>query len=175
MLIEELRTLDDRNVRWTPAGNLHLTLRFLGELTSAQYAEAQELLRGTAETDTFRLHITGTDAFPSFGKPSVLVLKLEGRTSEDHAALLAIQKNMEEYARQLGLPPEHRPFRPHITLGRVRRGQKIQRSLEQSLRNIKPDRFDSAEGIVQTVHLVESTLTPSGARYRTVAGYDLSA
>lgn len=174
MLIEELRSLNDRNVRWTPAGNLHITLRFLGELTPAQFIKAQGLLEGIVSNRSFRLRITGTDAFPSLGNPSVLILNLEGISPADQAALLALQKNTEDYARQLGLQPEQRPYHPHITLGRVRRGQRIQRLLEQKLRSIESDRFIAAEGTVQTVHLVESTLTPSGARYRTVTGYDLS-
>ncbi len=167
--IEELRCLDNRNVRWTPPENLHLTLRFLGELTPEQFTTAQQFLSRTRFPKSLTLHVNGVHGFPSLKKPSVLVLTLEGSTPEDVAALLALQKQTEEWAMQLGLAPENRPFRPHITVGRVRRNNHLSQPLKEKLNTIDSERIRNTGEAIRTVVLMESQLSSAGAQYKVVS------
>lgn len=167
--IEELRRLDNRNIRWTPPENLHLTLRFLGALTQEQFSTAQQFLSHTRFPKSLTLHINGVQGFPSFKKPSVLVLSLAGITPEDTAALLALQKQTEEWAMQLGLAPENRPFRPHITVGRVRRNSYPSQPLQEKLNAIDSEHIQNTGEAIRTVVLMESELSSAGAQYRVVS------
>lgn len=167
-LIADLRRYDNGTVRWTPPQNLHLTLRFLGELSEQEFNDAQNSLRDLS-FGSLHLKIGGIDGFPSRRNPSVLVLAVEGSTPEDHRKLLHLQHETEEIARRIGLEPEGRPFRPHITLGRVNRGRPVPAALRNALSDATPDSFGEIEGRIESLRLMESTLKPTGAEYRVAA------
>lgn len=168
-LIADLRRYDDGAVGWTPPQNIHLTLRFLGELDDRAFNEAQRWLLDQSFDYSLRLKIIGLDAFPSPRKPSVLILSAEGSAPEDQRALLELQQRTEEFARQIGLEPEVRPFRPHITLGRVRQNRSISPALRNALIDMIPQRLEERETTIESIRLIESTLKPRGAEYRVVA------
>lgn len=105
-----------RAVRPTKAGQLHLTLKFLGDVASevvpALTAEVSRVAAGMAAFDWVPV---GTGAFPSAARPSVI---WAGVTERDRFASLA--EEFESACGRLGLPPEGRPYRPHLTLARVK-------------------------------------------------------
>lgn len=168
-LIAGLCRYDDGAVGWTPPQNIHLTLRFLGELDDRAFNEAQRWLLDQSFDYSLRLNIIGVDAFPSPRKPSVLILSAEGSGPEDQRALLELQQRTEEFARQIGLEPEVRPFRPHITLGRVRQNRSISPALRNALIDMIPQRLEERKTTIESIRLIESTLKPRGAEYRVVA------
>lgn len=169
-VIAGLRRRDDGAVRWTPPQNLHLTLRFLGELNGKEFGEGKALLQNLTFGDGIRLKLGEADGFPSLRKPSVLVLSAEGAGKEEHGKLLDLQRTTEEFARRIGLEPEPRPFRPHITLGRIRRDRSISPELRNGLNALRPEEFGETEGEITSLHLMESIMKPTGVEYRVAAG-----
>ena len=105
-------------VRWVRPEQMHLTLKFLGEITPAQverlHRAAQSTCRGRS---SFPIGVEGLGCFPNLHRPRVVWVGLR-----DEARLLgALQNALEGEARKVGLPAEARPFSPHLTLGRVDR------------------------------------------------------
>jgi 2'-5' RNA ligase len=101
--------------RWVPAENLHLTLRFLGGLAQATLDRLQEDLRSIAGT-RFRLGLDGRGTFGPRASPRVVWLAVEQGAQECRR----LAEEMEAACRALGLEPEARPFRAHLTLARAR-------------------------------------------------------
>ena len=171
---DELRRLD-LPVRWVAPHGAHLTLKFLGDTDPALVTPLGDTLRAVAtEQQPFALRLAAPDAFPNWRRPRVLWLGLTGaldRLQGLHAAL-------EAALTPLGIPREHRPFAPHLTLGRVRDDR------ARALANAAP-RIDEAltrlvarRGTplpVATLHLIRSNLHPAGARYTTLRTAPLGA
>jgi 2'-5' RNA ligase len=168
-LISDLKR-HDADVRWTREENLHLTLRFLGEITDEQLALAGTLPAALRPEGGFQLGAHGLGAFPSLRNASVLWAGVEGRERSDTDALLRIQGATEGWAQQLGLPPERRRYSPHITLGRVRRPGPGLRSLinELTVRDC-----DSGFCTIGELVLMRSTLGGDGAQYDVVGKWTL--
>ena len=143
-------------LRWVPAENLHLTLRFLGEVPRARLPALSSALRDAAnEHPGFELALEGIALFPSARRPRALVATLPNpQPLEDLAAAV------EAAVRGSGLPPERRRFRPHVTLARVRRGQRPGEVPEIP--------FEALHLTVDRVTLYRSVLAASGARYATL-------
>jgi 2'-5' RNA ligase len=160
----------DADVRWTREENLHLTLRFLGEITDEQLAQAGKLPAMLPPEGVFQLGAHGLGAFPSLRNASLLWAGVQGRERSDTDALLRIQAETESWAQQLGLPPERRRYSPHITLGRVRRPGPGLRSLinELTVRDC-----DSGYCTIDELVLMRSTLGGDGARYDVVGKWKI--
>ena len=108
-------------VRWVRDDALHITLKFFGEVTSDRLEPIEELLQiATQGMAPLAVTLTGGGAFPSSRRPRVL--RLEVSAGPD---LELLQDRLERGAEQIGFAPEGRPFRPHITLGRVREGHRL--------------------------------------------------
>ncbi len=105
-----------RGVRWVEPSNLHLTLRFLGDVGADDGPRILEgLERGLVGVAPFRFTLSQPFGFPTARRPRVIAMGL--RDDRRVAALAAI---VERSIVALGLPPEPRPFRAHVTLGRFR-------------------------------------------------------
>lgn len=101
--------------RWTHADNLHLTLRFYGEIPATQATTVQaELARLADSLPTFTLKLDGLGVFPDARSPRVLWAGLTG----DLDALRALYRRVEQAAVTAGCQSEKRAFRPHLTLAR---------------------------------------------------------
>jgi RNA 2',3'-cyclic 3'-phosphodiesterase len=104
-------------VRWVAAGQLHLTLGFLSEVAAARLGElSRALASALAGCAAPRLEVIGGGAFPERGPVGVLWVGVRG--GEELIGLQRIAATAAEKA--LDLPPERRPFHPHVTLGRCR-------------------------------------------------------
>ncbi len=149
-------------VRWIRPGNLHFTLRFLGEITPAQVALAKvatrEAVNGVAP---FTISLRSLGAFPSFQRPQVVWIGVE----EGAADLQALADRLQARLLHHRFPPEDHPFRPHLTLARIRDSRQwgdIVRALTQYR--------DVVVGTqqVRAVAVMESHLTPQGPVYARV-------
>lgn len=118
-IIDDLRARG-ADVAWVRRESLHVTLRFLGELDD----EGLELALAAPDlplVGSFRLRAVGLGAFPGLRNASVLWAGIAAASEEDRRRFLALQTMSEQWARSIGRAPEKRRFRPHVTLGRVRR------------------------------------------------------
>jgi 2'-5' RNA ligase len=147
------------DVRWTRPQSIHLTLKFLGDIAPEKVEEISRTLEAVAgESAPFTLRPESCGAFPSIKKMRVVWAGLAGESEP----LLELQKRVETAVAALGFEPEDRPFKPHLTLGRVK-GRKGQRELRDALvanQGFRAEAFDVTE-----VVLYKSELRPEGARY----------
>lgn len=148
-------------LRWVSPGNVHLTLKFLGEVDSDGSAALQELLsREARRVPAFDVTISGVGAFPSAAKPRVIWVGLHGPP-----ALSSLRLGIERAAQDLGYPAEEQDFSPHLTIGRVRRG-----AIAAELREVRAALEASQIGQIgaahiDAVHLFRSELRPGGSVY----------
>jgi 2'-5' RNA ligase len=157
-------------IRWVPAQNMHLTLRFIGDTTTSHLDFLKQLLLREAESHPqFSLQLGGLGSFPNSRKPSLIWIGIHAPSD-----LTSLQRNIEARAVRLGYAQEERAFLPHLSIGRVRQNvsppelQKIRTLLDTiQLGNIGTARVDS-------IHLFKSDLTPSGAIYTKLFSAPLS-
>jgi 2'-5' RNA ligase len=162
-----LREASD-SVRWTPAGQLHITLRFIGNVPTRSIGTlAQRLREAAAGSRPFTLSLGGVGAFPSLRRPRVLWMG-----AESGPELSALHAAVEAALKDCGFEPEDRRFRPHVTLGRTRRGAR--RGATAPVETAEVARVAAAvdfssELEVRHLYLMKSRLSPTGAEH-TVAG-----
>ncbi len=153
--------------RWVRAGNLHLTLVFLGEVEESSLARfADALGSALAGHSPFRLQLTGSGCFPGSGRARVAWIGLA-----DSREVLAVQAAVASAAQAaVGLEPERRPYRPHLTVARcappwpAAAGRRWSRAVPGAL----------AEAFrVDSIALVRSRLGPAGPSYSNVHRFAL--
>jgi 2'-5' RNA ligase len=153
--------------RWVRPENVHLTLRFLGEVDRSEADRHLPRWREVAQRcsgGTFR--VEGAGVFPPRGRPRVL---WTGILDPDPARFLDdLAATLESAARDLGFPAESRPFRAHLTIGRSGRGG---RATVPGPQDIGP----LGEVAVEEVVLFRSELRREGAVYTVLDRFPLSA
>ena len=153
-------------VRWVRPEGIHITLKFLGSVPGEQVPElAQRLTSALAAQEPFELTIRGLGVFPSQQSPRVIWLGLEGNLR----ALGQAQERVEEATEPLGYPREKRPYRPHLTLGRIREDAPPEELTEIGR---LPGEWPKGPGIsfrVASASLMRSNLVRGGARYTRLA------
>ena len=152
-------------VRWVGNEGLHVTLKFFGEVTGERLEVIAEAVRMAGQgTGQLPLRLDELGAFPSRQRPRVLYLGLEATP-----ALELLQDRIERGGEALGFPPEGTPFNPHVTLGRLREGQKCPPHALDDL----DGSFEQLSFTGEQVILYESILTPHGPRYEAQLTLDL--
>jgi 2'-5' RNA ligase len=147
------------DVRWVAADNIHLTLKFFGNITAEQAAAITGAAGEVAAAQTpFELLVTQPGAFPNLRNPRVVWLGLGG----DTLALSQLFYRLEKAFAPMGFPPEDRAFNPHLTLGRVK-SPKGRESLVRRLEGLAAPA--AAPFKVSEMVLFKSTLTPKGSIY----------
>jgi 2'-5' RNA ligase len=162
-----LRTIAP-NLSWVREPQLHLTVKFLGERPEDVATRVAEAMRPVGERNrAIGVEVGGIGAFPNFRRPRVVWI---GVTADPKLELL--HHDVESVCESLGLPVEGKPFRPHLTLARVKPRSadlRILRELSRAAREV-----DYVEEIViGSVDVMESELTTSGSRYRVLASIPL--
>ncbi len=157
-----------REVRasWPRAENLHLTLKFLGEIEESR-VEALSKAAGRAASDSrrFTLKLEGAGAFPRRGGPRVLWLGV----ADSSGGLARLQSRLEDECEREGFQREERPFHPHLTLARLRapQGTRALAQLHQET-GFEPLEFPITELVVML-----SELGPGGSRYTPLSRHEL--
>jgi RNA 2',3'-cyclic 3'-phosphodiesterase len=145
------------DVKWVRPEGIHLTLKFLGSISPDEAEKiSQAIAPIVAQWVPFSLRIRGLGCFPSARNPRIIWLGID----QGVEAVLALQKAIEDTAAAEGFAPEDRPFKAHLTLGRVR-SPKGREGLNESLAPCK----DVEIGVFRAdrVYLFKSELRPSGA------------
>jgi 2'-5' RNA ligase len=156
-----------RNIRWVKPQGMHLTLKFLGEVSEDKIQEIQSVLgRMVKDYSRFQLRLKETGTFPPEARiPRVLWIGIE-----ENASLQKIQTRLENELHKIRFPKEKRKFHPHLTLGRVKGSQNLETVMEILGRH-KQDEFGKMT--VNRVTLFKSTLRPSGAEYTILSEFYL--
>lgn len=149
----------DAPVGWVRPEGIHLTFKFLGNISPEMVEQIKPVLAGIgSRTGPMHVQPAGCGAFPTIKQPRVIWVGLRGESQP----LIELQKEVESAMMPFGFKPEERPFRPHLTLGRVR-GRQGLLALQQILlasREFTAEAFDVTELV-----LYKSELRPDGARY----------
>jgi 2'-5' RNA ligase len=159
------------DVKWVKPENIHLTLKFLGEIDETLVEKICAILEDIARQNTpFNLSLSDLGAFPKLNYPRVIWI---GVTNDQ--PVVKIAEEIEKEAVEIGLPSESRPFSSHITVGRVRsglnRGALIEK-LNFLKKNFPPSKLEFK---VHSLTLFKSTLTPSGPIYEALSTYPLQS
>lgn len=147
-------------VRWVRPDRLHLTIKFLGERPEDEALRiAAAARRATAELPPVRASLQGTGAFPNFRRPRVVWLGMH-----PEAPLAAIARRLDAALAPVGVEAESRPFRAHVTLGRIVGAMPpvAAAALERDLRQVTSTWLLA----VYDIALMQSTLGPGGSTYR---------
>lgn len=149
-------------VRWVRPEGIHVTLKFLGEVLEERAAELGAALdRAVAGVRAFDLIVEGGGVFPGPAAPRVF---WAGVVPDPQLELL--QHAVERELAPLGFPTEGRPFRPHVTLGRAKRGGDVG-ALTRAAERIAGVPF-AGDARIETVDLMRSTPSAHGATYDAV-------
>ncbi len=158
-LVETLRTSVE-GVSWVAPENLHLTLKFLGDVKEEDLAAVCEAVtKAAAGAAPFDLAIRTLGAFPRIDRPNNVWLG----GGEGSDALADLAERVERALKPLGFPREGRAFEPHLTLGRVRRGGRAPAALVRLLRENAG--FEAGRCRIGQIVVFSSQLTPKGAVY----------
>ena len=153
---------DSPELRWVPDDNLHLTLRFIGEV-ERPLADDLTAALATVRNEAFDLRLTGVGMFDPRGGGALWA----GIAPREQVATLAAKVDRACVA--AGLEPEHRAFHPHITLARfTRHNQAFAHALIERNRGLGSEPFN-----VDRFTLFESQLSRHGAHYRPAAAFPL--
>ena len=158
----------DRTVRWIPAPNLHLTLKFLGNVEEAQVASIRAALRDALfDTAGFRVTARGLGVFPDARRPRVLWVGLAA------PELALVARRVDRAVESFGVERATTRFRPHATIGRWRRPEPGGGRFQDELARWQNREF--GEFRIDEVTLFRSTLQPAGAVYSALEVFPLKA
>lgn len=149
-------------VKWVRPDSIHLTLKFLGNVSVHNIDTLKEhLARVVHDQQAFTLVTAACGCFPNTQRPRVVWVGLQG----DMRALNTLRDAVEKHIAPLGYPTENRPFHPHLTLGRVRQDAK-QHDIRRLGEMIAEATFlDEVQWSPSQITLFRSELTPHGALY----------
>lgn len=161
-LVDQLRPSAD--LQWSPAANLHITIKFIGEWPEVRIGDLDAALRRVAAAG-MRIDLPGLGWYPNPHSPRVLFAAVRAG-----GELEALAQSTDRACRLLGIPSESRPYSPHITLARIKRPvplHALQAAIAKSVTNgfgtFTPAAF----------HLYQSTLGRSGSIYAKLRDYPI--
>ncbi len=194
-IASKVSSVKQGDLKWVEPNNIHLTLKFLGEINDEQLAEVSEVAKTVASAhQKFNLDIESVGSFPQLGLPKgggrsakivwVGVSEWHGLPARENTAnpqdasrrmavpqeLLALQKDLDDLLDQAGYPKEEREFSAHLTLCRVNHpiaGLKVGEALPQF------SHLKLGSIAADAIYIYQSQLTPQGPIYTILASYKL--
>ncbi|HEY2374364.1 MAG TPA: RNA 2',3'-cyclic phosphodiesterase [Gemmatimonadaceae bacterium] len=156
------------DLSWIREPQLHLTVKFLGEQSDELAPQIAAALNTVAARNrAVEVEIGGVGAFPNFRRPRVVWI---GVSPEPKLELL--HHDVESACESLGLPLDGKPFRPHLTLARVKPRAANREAMRNLARAAKTVSFVE-EVVITSIDLMESELTTVGSRYRLLSSSPL--
>jgi 2'-5' RNA ligase len=156
-LQQSLKKIDAR-ASWVKPGNIHLTLKFLGDVERSRLDRVRDAVeRATGSTSPFQVEVGGAGCFPSPRSPRVLWVGLTGMPEP----LTRLHKSIEDALAREGFPREAKRYSPHLTIARPRAPQEASKLAEALISaGFEPESFEAREVIV-----MRSDLHPQGSIY----------
>jgi 2'-5' RNA ligase len=171
LLLEHIARLKaaapEAQASWSREANLHLTLKFLGEISQTLVEELSgAATRAAAGLSPFSIRLEAAGVFPNHGAPRVLWIGINDLTGK----LAELQARLEHEAATAGFPKEARRFQPHLTLARLRKPQHA-RTLAAAHQQLA---FAPQEIAVSELLVIRSELSSAGSKYTVVSRHPLS-
>ncbi|MEA3327895.1 MAG: RNA 2',3'-cyclic phosphodiesterase [Chloroflexota bacterium] len=162
--------LPERALKWVAAEQLHLTIKFIGELPDHKLSEIKSILtEAMGNHPVFKMGIKGLGMYPHVQKPRVVWLGITGKQP-----LIELHKILDQALAKVGIKSERDNFSPHLTIARVRR-QTNQETVEEIGKTLSQFKVDSLGTIeVQQIRLYQSKLTPQGPIYTSLLKIQLN-
>jgi len=165
--VAELRELSakvaDKRPRWVRPENLHVTLKFIGEVAPTKLAGIRDALSAIRSDGPVEIKFRGLGFFPNEQHPRVLWAGLDAS-----ANLPPLAGDIDGALETQGIALERRPFTPHLTLARIE-PPGLHEKLRAAIQKNGAREFGSFQ--TREFYLIESKLKPSGAEYTTLASY----
>ena len=168
-LITGLKSSQQSRVRWVEPDNIHLTLKFLGNITADRIEGITGAIReGAKGTAPFRLEVRGLGAFPNLRRVQVAWTGVSGETDR----LNQLQKRIDANLVHLDFTPETRQFNAHLTLARMR-DQASSDERQRFGQLIAGTPFEGGTFTVSSINLMRSQLQRTGAVYSRISAVNL--
>jgi 2'-5' RNA ligase len=152
----------DAKASWSRAGNIHLTLKFLGDIPRASVQNLSgAAVQAVAGLEPFTIRLEQSGVFPPHGSPRVLWIGV----NDFEGKLVKLQLRLEDEAERLGFQKEGRAFHPHITLARLRKPENA-RLLAAAH---KATQFEAVEFTAAELLVIRSELSSEGSKYTTIS------
>lgn len=156
------------SIRWVAPEALHITLKFLGEVSGHREESVRKALQAaTTGVHPFALPLGRFGAFPDPRRAKVIWVGCEPPST-----LQLLQRQIEDNVSEIGFQRETRVFHPHLTLGRLRRGAESSRL--KGLTGVLDRLSYAGEVVVHSVELMQSELSPAGAKHTVRQSIELS-
>jgi len=152
---------------WSRPENIHLTLKFFGNVDRAQVPSiSAALARVVQEFSTIEIAVSGTGVFPRPSRQQVLWIGI----SDQSGALAKLQQRLEDECALEGFPKEDRAFRPHLTIARMRKPNNANRLADAHLHA----GFSAVDLVLNELVLFRSELSSKGSKYTPLSKHVLS-
>jgi 2'-5' RNA ligase len=161
-LIRELSSADS-HLKWVNPGNLHVTLKFIGEVAPERVAEVGDALAVVRMPQQVIAEFRGIGFFPDAGRPSVAWVGIE---PAEILAALAVKVN--QALAVAGIPGEEKAFVPHLTIARFKE-TRLSKELGAEIEERKSREFGAL--VAGEFHLIESKRKSFGAEYTTLRSF----
>ncbi|MDP4183841.1 MAG: RNA 2',3'-cyclic phosphodiesterase [Bacteroidota bacterium] len=159
--------LSGEKINWVDEHNLHITLNFLGEISSEMEEKVCGVLKElTLKKQTFEFKLKGIGVFPGIRNPRVL-----WTGAEDTESLCNLQQDIAKSLLELNLLSDEKPFKAHLTLGRIKKLVKLG-NVEKLVEGYKETFIQKV--VVDKIIFFESVLTSRGAIYNPIEVFELN-
>jgi len=157
-------------LKWVETENLHLTVKFIGELQESKLQHLKDLLfQSLCHQAPFEIGVSGLGMYPTKNNPRVIWLGITGEKP-----LIQIHKTLDQNLAELGIKPEGRPFSPHLTIARVRKNvdSSAVKSIGKTVSQFTVEPLGAIS--IDQVQLYKSVLTPTGPIYTSLLAVPLN-
>lgn len=164
-LLEAKLKQSGADVKWVMPVNIHLTLKFLGEIDEQKTNQIIQILEEISfRTPQFHLKISDIGAFPNTKSPRIIWIGLAAGNNETKEIAADLEKRIE----RIGIPKEDKPFTSHITIGRIKSNLNREKLIQSLTTLITESDKSNYQFLVTKLTLFKSTLTPKGPIYEAV-------